>query len=189
MSGFSRRDFLKTTAGAALASNLAGSAFASTGVPKRGGTLIATWGGLEPQSLFVPPGGGSSPYFTSTKLIERLIRLTVDLKFEPVLALDQQPLPKIPAIQVQKIEQEEDERRRVAAVGCQLDDVERGDAVKSHAAQLAVEIGLALIERRHGFGDRRIFIRPTEACRGQQRGSPAVQPRMHAVGVRITFAE
>ena len=91
MSSFSRRDFLRTTAGAALASNLAGPALASTGAPKRGGTLIATWGGFEPQSLFVPPGGGSSPYFTSTKVIERLIRLTVDLKFEPVLALDIKP--------------------------------------------------------------------------------------------------
>lgn len=53
--------------------------------------MIATWGGFEPQSLFVPPGGGSSPYFTSTKTIERLIRLTVDLKFEPVLAVDIKP--------------------------------------------------------------------------------------------------
>jgi peptide/nickel transport system substrate-binding protein len=91
MSRFSRRDFLMTTAGAALASQLSDPAFAAAETPKRGGTLIATWGGFEPQSLFVPPGGGSSPYFTSTKVIERLIRLTVDLKFEPVLAVDIKP--------------------------------------------------------------------------------------------------
>jgi peptide/nickel transport system substrate-binding protein len=91
MSRFSRRDFLMTSAGAALASHFARPAFAATEAPKRGGTLIATWGGLEPQSLFVPPGGGSSPYLTSTKLFERLIRLTVDLKFEPVLAVDIKP--------------------------------------------------------------------------------------------------
>ncbi|WP_024507245.1 ABC transporter substrate-binding protein [Bradyrhizobium sp. ARR65] len=91
MSRFSRRDFLMTTAGAALASRLSGPAFAATEAPKRGGTLLATWGGFEPQSLFVPPGGGSSPYFTSTKVIERLVRLTVDLKFEPVLAVDIKP--------------------------------------------------------------------------------------------------
>ncbi|KZD22225.1 twin-arginine translocation pathway signal protein [Tardiphaga robiniae] len=91
MSGFSRRDFLMTTAGAALASGFVGSSSAATGTPKRGGTLVGTWGGFEPQSLFVPAGGGSSPYFTSTKVFERLLRLTVDLKFEPVLALDIKP--------------------------------------------------------------------------------------------------
>jgi peptide/nickel transport system substrate-binding protein len=91
MNGFSRRDFLATTAGAALATGVSGFAGAATTAPKRGGTLIGTWGGLEPQSLFVPAGGGSSPYFTSTKIHERLIRLTVDLKFEPVLALDIAP--------------------------------------------------------------------------------------------------
>lgn len=91
MSGFTRRDFLMTTAGAVLASGFAGSSSAVASAPKRGGTLVATWGGFEPQSLFVPAGGGSSPYFTSTKVFERLLRLTVDLKFEPVLALDIKP--------------------------------------------------------------------------------------------------
>jgi peptide/nickel transport system substrate-binding protein len=91
MNRFSRRDILISGAGAALASRLAGPAFASTATPKRGGTMIASWGGFEPQSLFVPPGGGSSPYFTSTKVLERLFRLTADLKFEPVLALELKP--------------------------------------------------------------------------------------------------
>jgi peptide/nickel transport system substrate-binding protein len=90
MSRFSRREFLMTTAGAALASRVVGSAAAAT-TPKTGGTLTASWGGFEPQSLFVPAGGGSSPYFTSTKVHERLLRLTADLKFEPVLALDIKP--------------------------------------------------------------------------------------------------
>lgn len=92
MSRFSRRDFLLTTAGVVLASRL-GSSAALAATPKRGGTLIGTWGGFEPQSLFVPAGGGSSPYFTSTKVVERLLRLTVDLKFEPVLALSVTPAP------------------------------------------------------------------------------------------------
>ena len=38
----------------------------------RGGTLVATWGGGEPQACYVPAGGGSSPTFTSSKLFERL---------------------------------------------------------------------------------------------------------------------
>jgi len=54
--------------------------------PKRGGTLVASWGGGEPQALFVPGGGGSSPYLTSTKILERLLRLGTDLVFSPVLA-------------------------------------------------------------------------------------------------------
>jgi peptide/nickel transport system substrate-binding protein len=91
MNRFSRRDFLATTAGVVLASRLNGPAAASTAEPKRGGTLIASWGGFEPQSLFVPAGGGSSPYFTTTKVFERLLRLTADLKFEPVLATDIKP--------------------------------------------------------------------------------------------------
>jgi peptide/nickel transport system substrate-binding protein len=91
MSRFSRRNFLLTTAGAALASRFSAPALAATETPKRGGTLVATWGGFEPQSLFVPAGGGSSPYFTSTKVHERLVRLNIDLKFEPVLALDIAP--------------------------------------------------------------------------------------------------
>jgi peptide/nickel transport system substrate-binding protein len=91
MSRFSRREFLMTSACAALASRFAGPAAAAAMTPKSGGTLVATWGGFEPQSLFVPAGGGSSPYFTSTKVHERLLRLTVDLKFEQVLAVDIKP--------------------------------------------------------------------------------------------------
>lgn len=86
-----RRRFIKhTAAGVAVLSQpawlpLAWGAPASP-TPKRGGVLVASWGGLEPQALFVPGGGGSSPYQTATKILERLLRLTPDLKFEPVLA-------------------------------------------------------------------------------------------------------
>lgn len=59
---------------------------AATETPRKGGTLTATWGGLEPQALFVPAGGGSSPFFTSTKVLERLLRLDGDLNFTPLLA-------------------------------------------------------------------------------------------------------
>ena len=62
--------------------------FAARGeeAPKKGGTLVATWGGFEPQALFVPAGGGSSPEFSSTKIIERLISIAPDLTFRPGLA-------------------------------------------------------------------------------------------------------
>jgi peptide/nickel transport system substrate-binding protein len=44
------------------------------GTPRRGGTLVATWGGGEPQACYVPAGGGSSQTFSSSKLFERLAR-------------------------------------------------------------------------------------------------------------------
>ncbi|MDF3810643.1 ABC transporter substrate-binding protein [Rhodopseudomonas sp. BAL398] len=91
MSRLTRRDFLMTTAAAGLAASFAGSAGAATAAPKKGGTLLASWGGFEPQALFVPAGGGSSPYFTATKVHERLFRLTSELKFEPELALEIKP--------------------------------------------------------------------------------------------------
>jgi len=64
----------------------AAAAAATEPAAQRGGTLTATWGGLEPQALFVPAGGGSSPFFTSTKILERLLRLEGDLRFTPLLA-------------------------------------------------------------------------------------------------------
>jgi hypothetical protein len=46
-----------------LATGLIGKAASSfaQGEPKRGGTLVATWGGGEPQACYVPAGGGSIP--------------------------------------------------------------------------------------------------------------------------------
>ncbi|WP_233236539.1 ABC transporter substrate-binding protein [Bordetella sp. LUAb4] len=87
--GLSRREFLiRGSAVAALAASYSWSpsAFAQTAEPRRGGTLVATWGGLEPQALFVPGGGGSSPFQTSTKILERLLKLDEKLAFQPVLA-------------------------------------------------------------------------------------------------------
>jgi peptide/nickel transport system substrate-binding protein len=73
-------------AGAAAAPLLTASRQAGADEPKHGGTLVATWGGNEPQALFVPAGGGSSPFFTSTKIMERLVRMEADLSFTPMLA-------------------------------------------------------------------------------------------------------
>jgi len=69
----SRRPFLTTTAGCAPASGMPLPAFAQA-IPKRGGTLVATRDGFAPQVLFVPPGDSSSPSFTSTDILERLLR-------------------------------------------------------------------------------------------------------------------
>ncbi|QGZ65786.1 ABC transporter substrate-binding protein [Paraburkholderia acidisoli] len=76
-----------------LASSNAFAAAPAAATPRRGGTLVASWGGLEPQALFVPGGGGSSPLQTSTKILERLLKLDNALVFQPLLATSVTPSP------------------------------------------------------------------------------------------------
>jgi hypothetical protein len=63
---------------------------------------------------------------------------------------------------MEKIEQEVDQSRSVAAVRGELDDIKRGDAVGSHTAQFAIEIGLARIESGYGLSDRGILVGSVE---------------------------
>ena len=93
------------------------------------------------------------------------------------------------AVEMQKIEDEEDQPGRVAGIRRGLDHAEGGDAVREDAAQLAVEIGLTRAERRHGRGDRRIFMRPVEPGAGQQSHRAMIEPRMHAVAVEFDFVQ
>lgn len=87
-----RRLLAATTAGLVATRLPLGIARAgTTATPRRGGSITATWGGFEPQALFVPGGGGSSPFMTSTKVLERLLSYTDDGRFEPVLALAVEP--------------------------------------------------------------------------------------------------
>ncbi len=96
-----RRAFLTRTAAGGLAASLGiapqallaatAQPGADAGPARKGGTLVASWGGLEPQALFVPGGGGSSPFQTATKILERLLKLDADLKFQPALALSVTP--------------------------------------------------------------------------------------------------
>ena len=58
-----------------------------------------------------------------------------------------------------------------------------------HAAQFAVEIGLAGAERRHRRGDRRIFGGPVEPGARQQLHRAAVEAGMHAVAVIFDFVQ
>ncbi|MBN9087852.1 MAG: ABC transporter substrate-binding protein [Reyranella sp.] len=59
--------------------------------PRRGGTLVATWGGGEPQACYVPSGGGPGPTFSSSKLLERLARRQRDGAFAGELAESWKP--------------------------------------------------------------------------------------------------
>ena len=76
-----------------LATGLIGQSQATLaqGTPRRGGTLVATWGGGEPQACYVPAGGGSSPTFSSSKLFERLAKRGIGGGFEGVLAESWKP--------------------------------------------------------------------------------------------------
>ena len=69
-----------------LTAGLVGKAAFAQETPKRGGTLVATWGGGEPQACYVPAGGGSSPTFSSSKLFERLGNRRMDGNFVGELA-------------------------------------------------------------------------------------------------------
>lgn len=83
MGNVSRRTFTIGTIGT-LATGVVRPAFADE--PKRGGTIVATWGGGEPQACYVPAGGGSSPTFSSSKLFERLVQRDMDGSFKGQLA-------------------------------------------------------------------------------------------------------
>ena len=78
----SRRSF----AAGVVSIGMAGKAAFAQETPRRGGTLVATWGGGEPQACYVPAGGGSSPTFSSSKLLERLGNRQMDGQFVGELA-------------------------------------------------------------------------------------------------------
>jgi peptide/nickel transport system substrate-binding protein len=61
-------------------------AAAADDTAQRGGTLVATWGGGEPPSCYVPTGGGIAVTFTSSKLLERLAKENLDGSVVGVLA-------------------------------------------------------------------------------------------------------
>ena len=82
MTKVSRRAFGAGVLTAALAGKMAH----AQETPKRGGTLVATWGGGEPQACYVPAGGGPSPTFSSSKLLERLASRRMDGEFQGELA-------------------------------------------------------------------------------------------------------
>jgi hypothetical protein len=85
-------------------------------------------------------------------------------------------------------------RKNTSAAALPLSDaawiiLKEVDAVGAHTAQLAVEIGLPGAKRRHGGGDRRIFVGPVEPGAGQQPHSAEIEARMHAVAVKLDFVQ
>jgi hypothetical protein len=105
------------------------------------------------------------------------------------LALDQRQRAHILAVEMQKVEDEEHEPGRFAGIRRGLDHAERGNAVRKDAAQFAVEVSLARTERRHGRGDRRVFMGPVEPGASQKAHRAAVEARMHAVTVEFDLMQ
>lgn len=99
----SRRQFLVTAGGtvAILATGgapawvvAAGQPGAGTPVqPQRSDTLVMTWGGQEPNTMFGPGGGGTGMLFTASKVLERLLKLDDELSFQYLLAEAVEPSP------------------------------------------------------------------------------------------------
>jgi peptide/nickel transport system substrate-binding protein len=87
----SRRGFSAAALAAGVAGGLARRSRAQEELA-RGGTLVATWGGGEPQACYVPTGGGPSPTLTSSKLFERLAARNAG-GFEGRLAESWKPAP------------------------------------------------------------------------------------------------
>lgn len=90
MTEWTRRTLLATGAASLIGAHLAGPARAQT-TPRRGGVLTGTIGFLEPQAIFVPAGGGGSPTFTATKVLEPLVQQKADQSFIGVLATAWEP--------------------------------------------------------------------------------------------------
>ena len=92
MPRFSRRKFLLSATGLATTGLTAFAwspqSFAelTDGKIRRGGSLTASIGFPEPELIFQPAGGGGSPTFTGTKIVEKLLRLDANQNFIPALA-------------------------------------------------------------------------------------------------------
>lgn len=96
--------------------------------------------------------------------------------------LSQRQRRQVAAVEVQQVEDEIDEVSATLLLCRVLDQRERGDAVWSQPAELAIEIGLPRRQRPQGNGDRRIFAGPGP---DQQADIPAVEPGVHAIPVEF----
>jgi peptide/nickel transport system substrate-binding protein len=80
-----RRSLLASSALALLPLPLSRASFAQD-APRAGGTLTGTIGFPEPHAMFVPGGGGGSPNFTASKVLEPLVVMLPDGSVRPALA-------------------------------------------------------------------------------------------------------
>ena len=99
------------------------------------------------------------------------------------LAVRQWQRHQIATVEVQQVEDEIDKVGAALSFRGVLDQRKRGDAIRPHPAELAVEIGLPGRERAQRRGDRRIFAGPVEPGAGQQVDIATIEPGVHAIAV------
>lgn len=167
--------------------NLLGSALAATetgtAAPKRGGTLVISWGGLEPQSLYVPGGGGSAPFQTSTKILERLLKLDEQLVFQPALAEEVTPAAdfKSYTIRLRKNVSWHDgkpftaddvvfnaiEHWKAISAGIALKALEKAEAIDPHTVKLTFSVPVPAFFLKSTLAGQYQLVLPKHLYQGQ----------------------
>ncbi len=136
VTGVSRRAF----GAGLLTAGLVGKAAHAQETPRRGGTLVATWGGGEPQACYVPSGGGPSPIFSSSKVLERLASRRMDGEFQGELAEAWKPAAdfKSYTVRIRKGVKFHDGKDMTAAdVAYSIDEIWKKHAAVASLADLA----------------------------------------------------
>ena len=104
-----------------------------------------------------------------------------------LLAFLEPHLPEVPAVEVEEVESEIDERR--PCVGTALESLEARRPVGQHRRHLAVEECRARGQTAEGAGDLRELLRPVLPVAGNEPHVPLVDPGDDAIAVVLDLVE
>jgi hypothetical protein len=99
------------------------------------------------------------------------------------LSLEQGQRPRVETVEMWQIEEEEDQSAGAAGVGGRLHFGKRSRAVRTHRAELAVEIGAIGAKVPQRVGRDPVAMRPIEAGAGEEPPLSAIKPHVEAVAV------
>jgi hypothetical protein len=108
---------------------------------------------------------------------------------EPRFSVDQRRAGQILPVDMKQIEDEEYQGFRAAGLRGGLDHAEGGGSIRSHTAQLAVQIGLSGGQRLQRFRHPRELLRPVQASTRQQPHVTALEPRVHAIPIELDLVQ
>jgi len=106
-------------------------------------------------------------------------------RLKPILAVEKRQVDEVRPVEVQQVEREEHQMRRLLPVP--LQSGEGRGAIGTYGAKLAIELSLPALEARERLGDFGVPGCPVEAGAGQQRDVAADDPGVHAVAVEFDF--
>ncbi len=106
---------------------------------------------------------------------------------QDLLALVEPHLPEVPAVEVQEVEGEIDERR--PSLGAALQGLEARRPVRQHRGDLAVEERRPRRQAADGAGDLRELLRPVLPVAGDEPHLPLVDSRHDAIAVVLDLVE